>query len=116
MREGSRRSISICGDEFWVSSGLPLGWSNAQNQRHRHNKNNWAVASRRFLHSERSHSGLLFRQQQLCAAYLLDRKSTRLNSSHTVISYAVFCLKKKKQKAAQGPVIGRFGAGHGGSD
>src|SRR5438034_6511602 len=28
----------------------------------------------------------------------VDRKSTRLNSSHTVISYAVFCLKKKKQK------------------
>src|SRR5438034_3136966 len=28
----------------------------------------------------------------------LDRKSTRLNSSHTVISYAVFCLKKKNQK------------------
>src|SRR5438034_11108238 len=27
--------------------------------------------------------------------YILDRKSTRLNSSHTVISYAVFCLKKK---------------------
>src|SRR5256885_7094844 len=27
---------------------------------------------------------------------LLDRKSTRLNSSHLVISYAVFCLKKKK--------------------
>src|SRR5438034_6266424 len=27
---------------------------------------------------------------------MLDRKSTRLNSSHTVISYAVFCLKKKK--------------------
>src|SRR5947207_12225597 len=29
----------------------------------------------------------------------LDRKSTRLNSSHTVISYAVFCLKKKKHVA-----------------
>src|SRR3712207_7237729 len=28
---------------------------------------------------------------------LLDRKSTRLNSSHANISYAVFCLKKKKQ-------------------
>src|SRR5260221_9911011 len=28
-----------------------------------------------------------------------DRKSTRLNSSHTVISYAVFCLKKKKRIA-----------------
>src|SRR5947207_5510827 len=29
---------------------------------------------------------------------ILDRKSTRLNSSHTVISYAVFCLKKKNIK------------------
>src|SRR5699024_11502466 len=32
------------------------------------------------------------------AAVLLDRKSTRLNSSHVSISYAVFCLKKKKKK------------------
>src|SRR5476649_3035575 len=31
-----------------------------------------------------------------------DRKSTRLNSSHTVISYAVFCLKKKKKKKNRG--------------
>src|SRR2546426_5718697 len=30
-----------------------------------------------------------------------DRKSTRLNSSHLVISYAVFCLKKKKTKITQ---------------
>src|SRR5438034_8765236 len=31
-----------------------------------------------------------------CVSQTSDRKSTRLNSSHTVISYAVFCLKKKK--------------------
>src|SRR5260221_10917016 len=31
----------------------------------------------------------------VAGAHLEDRKSTRLNSSHTVISYAVFCLKKK---------------------
>src|SRR5256885_10917832 len=31
-----------------------------------------------------------------------DRKSTRLNSSHLVISYAVFCLKKKKSYVLQG--------------
>src|SRR5260221_7959838 len=31
-----------------------------------------------------------------------DRKSTRLNSSHTVISYAVFCLKKKKSDHDRG--------------
>src|SRR2546430_6593618 len=30
----------------------------------------------------------------------LDRKSTRLNSSHSQISYAVFCLKKKKQSSS----------------
>src|SRR5688572_32694827 len=31
---------------------------------------------------------------------ILDRKSTRLNSSHSQISYAVFCLKKKKKEEA----------------
>ena len=31
----------------------------------------------------------------------LDRKSTRLNSSHALISYAVFCLKKKKKKVTK---------------
>src|SRR5258708_31140551 len=33
--------------------------------------------------------------QVIVADQLLDRKSTRLNSSHQIISYAVFCLKKK---------------------
>src|SRR2546426_9293284 len=35
-----------------------------------------------------------------------DRKSTRLNSSHLVISYAVFCLKKKKKQALLEAVVG----------
>src|SRR5690606_42166221 len=35
---------------------------------------------------------------EMAAAYAADRKSTRLNSSHVKISYAVFCLKKKKPK------------------
>src|SRR5256885_10242702 len=34
-----------------------------------------------------------------------DRKSTRLNSSHLVISYAVFCLKKKKTALRQHPPV-----------
>src|SRR5258708_13722208 len=33
-----------------------------------------------------------------------DRKSTRLNSSHQIISYAVFCLKKKKHPSGPSPV------------
>src|SRR5689334_24164920 len=35
--------------------------------------------------------------QKYTQQYGLDRKSTRLNSSHSSISYAVFCLKKKKK-------------------
>src|SRR5207244_3985003 len=36
------------------------------------------------------------RVAEACAGAVRDRKSTRLNSSHQIISYAVFCLKKKK--------------------
>src|SRR2546430_6809472 len=39
--------------------------------------------------------------QKFTQADDLDRKSTRLNSSHSQISYAVFCLKKKKKKKIQ---------------
>src|SRR5256886_8062246 len=42
--------------------------------------------------------GRRFRRRKICR---LDRKSTRLNSSHSQISYAVFCLKKKKQTTNQ---------------
>src|SRR5438874_2129522 len=38
------------------------------------------------------------RRLDLYTRWLIDRKSTRLNSSHVEISYAVFCLKKKKKK------------------
>src|SRR5260221_8403962 len=38
---------------------------------------------------------------EMMKAISADRKSTRLNSSHTVISYAVFCLKKKKAVGAR---------------
>src|SRR2546430_13267962 len=41
-----------------------------------------------------------------------DRKSTRLNSSHSQISYAVFCLKKKNQSVAR-PAAGHLAVAHG---
>src|SRR5438270_1937780 len=45
-----------------------------------------------------SHTAREWRQTPyLVSGGLLDRKSTRLNSSHSQISYAVFCLKKKKK-------------------
>src|SRR3712207_8590437 len=52
----------------------------------------WAIAQRIQLLSK---DVLQVNQGSLYPA--LDRKSTRLNSSHANISYAVFCLKKKKQ-------------------
>src|SRR2546427_3932584 len=39
-----------------------------------------------------------------------DRKSTRLNSSHSQISYAVFCLKKKKRKKTSVSILRRHSA------
>src|SRR3712207_8363665 len=51
-------------------------------------------------HSSGNHAqAVAYAAQQLGipAVIVIDRKSTRLNSSHANISYAVFCLKKKKQ-------------------
>src|SRR2546422_2511525 len=49
------------------------------------------------------------RQNKPYGLYFEDRKSTRLNSSHGYISYAVFCLKKKK-KDSNTVLLARFGA------
>src|ERR1022692_857939 len=48
------------------------------------------------LRSE-EHTSELQSPCNLVCLFCLDRKSTRLNSSHLVISYAVFCLKKKRR-------------------
>src|SRR2546427_9557049 len=44
-----------------------------------------------------------WRSEGHCSGGHRDRKSTRLNSSHSQISYAVFCLKKKKKKLTTTP-------------
>src|SRR5437879_11574372 len=56
---------------------------------------NWRIAIRNEL---RSSSGFIGMGIRAVAIDEPDRKSTRLNSSHRCISYAVFCLKKKKKK------------------
>src|SRR5256885_10152298 len=43
-------------------------------------------------------------RDDITSGELVDRKSTRLNSSHLVISYAVFCLKKKNQHTHARPI------------
>src|SRR5256886_12352038 len=55
------------------------------------------LAQAELAHSAHQDQALLARLQDAdLPGYFGDRKSTRLNSSHSQISYAVFCLKKKK--------------------
>src|SRR2546422_2129698 len=62
-----------------------LSWDNASN-------NQWLNSGAgSWIHNPISHYVVAKEKQ-------IDRKSTRLNSSHGYISYAVFCLKKKKKK------------------
>src|SRR3989442_2919005 len=53
------------------------------------------------LYILKSHTELWLSHSSVCD--FRDRKSTRLNSSHVRISYAVFCLKKKKTEIRQHP-------------
>src|SRR2546422_8323953 len=63
------------------------------------------IGQARFGHFRRAEASMR-RAQEIATAhglheFELDRKSTRLNSSHGYISYAVFCLKKKKDYSSQ---------------
>src|SRR5699024_12409285 len=55
------------------------------------------VCQRRYATLYRPLSCVLLNHRQTNGSVAIDRKSTRLNSSHVSISYAVFCLKKKKR-------------------
>src|SRR2546427_7496625 len=55
--------------------------------------------------SKDEHESRAFHRPTMAALPSTDRKSTRLNSSHSQISYAVFCLKKKKKKKKRHPKI-----------
>src|SRR5207248_11150078 len=64
---------------------------------HPHREPVLALARRDRAQLDRARAGVRVRRP-LRRTRTPDRKSTRLNSSHRTISYAVFCLKKKKQK------------------
>src|SRR5205807_10583424 len=72
-----------------------LRWDICEPQR---GKFNWRKFDDGILACAENHIGVLGLLDYWGAYIDEDRKSTRLNSSHLVISYAVFCLKKKKKK------------------
>src|SRR5256885_4622373 len=59
------------------------------------------------LRSPEPHAEIAGQQALHGKGHARDRKSTRLNSSHLVISYAVFCLKKKKNIVVESIVASR---------
>src|SRR2546426_4555848 len=69
----------------WARSGIPTSALHQEMRQHAE-------------HREQEGGGQELRRQKQAQLREQDRKSTRLNSSHLVISYAVFCLKKKKKK------------------
>src|SRR6266446_6819483 len=66
-----------------------------------HWKSYWISVLREYIHGSVLEVGAGIGAN---TSLLRDRKSTRLNSSHLVISYAVFCLKKKKNKLIEFPL------------
>src|SRR2546430_12207108 len=92
--EDGIRDLTVTGVQ---TCALPI-WDDDELSRHRSNglvlgagRVDFLVALDVVAFAEELHRGVIRRDR-------LDRKSTRLNSSHSQISYAVFCLKKKKQK------------------
>src|SRR3712207_8428784 len=79
-------ALPICGDVDGDGAGVRVG------------RGRGATADAGLRHRLRVHFGQ-HRTEVLVGGVRLDRKSTRLNSSHANISYAVFCLKKKKKHA-----------------
>src|SRR5256885_11940504 len=78
-----------------LHDALPISLVQQFRACHKHTRDTKAA-----LHCCTINEGLLQWMESFgcCQTFDRDRKSTRLNSSHLVISYAVFCLKKKKSR------------------
>src|SRR5690242_21915210 len=74
-----------------LHDALPI-WDGAQSR---------AAQGGRGAHPRSREAAARLRRGEVCGRSGGDRKSTRLNSSHMSISYAVFCLKKKKMITSQ---------------
>src|SRR5205807_4658576 len=94
----TRRSSDLHGDRRDRGIALDRDLHDLRSRRGR------AEPSRRLEHGAGDRRGA-HEDERLAAVRDQDRKSTRLNSRHLVISYAVFCLKKKKKKQTKTQTI-----------
>ena len=86
----AKQKLQQCYDREWFRSASMyiVGMRNVEE--------NWV---RRYDGKAHGDIDVAIATEHLCLAATEDRKSTRLNSSHGYISYAVFCLPKKKKRA-----------------
>src|SRR5205807_6743884 len=98
------RGRSRCAD--WASASGPSRWTTGTAS---HSGGHWPPRPPPRLRLGQGRRGQDDRRRRAGpgrrAPRAADRKSTRLNSSHLVISYAVFCLKKKKKKKQKQNVV-----------
>src|SRR3989440_7102479 len=109
--------------ELIMTVALPHAFPISSRRRHTRSDRDWSSDVCSSDRSEEHTSELQSRSDLVCRLLLvtrvqtcalpIDRKSTRLNSSHDQISYAVFCLKKKKNVArlVRGPSAGKSNTG-----
>src|SRR5689334_23706289 len=89
-------SSDVCSSDLLQSVAVGRGFADPSGN----TQSNFTATSRASLeiHAYNADGSLNFQSNDLVKVALRDRKSTRLNSSHSSISYAVFCLKKKNYK------------------
>src|SRR5690606_39727894 len=91
-------SSDVCSSDLGAAVGVGDQHSVAEDGDARARRGGVGASRRRpFSASQRRTEHLERGRQRWIGAGSADRKSTRLNTSHVKISYAVFCLKKKKQ-------------------
>src|ERR1035437_4838102 len=96
------RSEQACSRPFWVA-GKRTGRLRRYHSRQFRGATQVRCPGRRFGIGEGGPDGRITRWRGLADDILnIDRKSTRPNSSHANISYAVFCLKKKTERTTMG--------------
>src|SRR5438034_7226346 len=95
-RTSDNRDVNACIDRLLRSDDLRRRGGSASMTKKNYNGIELGIYPPK-LSAPAERLDLLLQRALLVRFPVGDRKSTRLNSSHTVISYAVFCLKKKKK-------------------
>src|SRR3712207_6947544 len=96
-RRPPRSTLSPHPTLFRSAGGAPADFTNRTRVYHKASDRHYTMVERNGRFYQRRHQ-VGFKGEEANALEREDRKSTRLNSSHANISYAVFCLKKKKKQ------------------